>query len=269
MGARIGKIPEYLNHGLVPTPDDASFVFIYKLAGANSCYAKKSDGNYFLIGGSESVTFQDSSTIEFFEPSPGIVSARTVLTNKLSAIKQLTDSAVLYFKKTASIAPANQRYNSPEQARLDSSYIQNFDSVTDSGELAGTFNSATGIWTVPSDGFYNIGYLLGYRMRNADKHVFTSDGVNVAMAGNYWITVPGTKASFGLALMTVSGTQYLYCYSEKILDQNTNNIYLTQSQIVYLTAGQEISTVYINDTDLPGYGCVFSVYQFNAVKVSN
>ncbi len=51
---RAGKISSYLNSGLVPTPDNANFIFLYKLAGSDSLYGKKSDGTTFAIGGSGS-----------------------------------------------------------------------------------------------------------------------------------------------------------------------------------------------------------------------
>jgi hypothetical protein len=51
---RIGKLPVYSNNALVPTPDLASFDFIFRSSIDNLVYAKKSDGTVYQVGGGAS-----------------------------------------------------------------------------------------------------------------------------------------------------------------------------------------------------------------------
>jgi len=265
---RAGKILNYLNHDLVPTPDHSSLLFVYKLADSNTVYAKKSDGTYFPIG-SSLASFEDSDTIEFSTGPGGLLTANTKITSSLSVVKSLTTAGTLYCPKTSAIAPDNARYDSPEQAKINDQFFSGYSAPVETGSMVDSFDEASGQVTIPEDGLYNINFLLGYRMQNSNFHTFTSDGANVAMTGNYWVAAPGDVGSVAVALMTVSGPNNLYLYSQKIVNQEVNNIYLAASGIVRLTAGLILAAYHINDSNLPMYGCVNSVFSLNIVKISD
>lgn len=265
---RVGKNHVYESHNLVPIPDSGSFIYIYKLAASNTVYGMKSDGNYFPIG-SSSASFEDSDTIEFYTGPGGLLTASTKITSSLSVVKSLTTAGTLYCPKTSAIAPDNARYDSPEQAKINNQLFSGYSVPVETGVMIDSFDEASGQVTIPEDGLYNVNFLLGYRMQNSDFHTFTSDGANVAMTGNYWVAAPGDVGSIAVALMTVSGPNNLYLYSQKIVNQEVNNVYLAASGIVRLTAGLILAAYHINDSNLPMYGCVNSVFSLNIVKISD
>lgn len=54
--SRVGKVDQYDSHAVAPTPESATFIFIYRFTGDGLVYGKKSDGTSFPIGSGGSLT---------------------------------------------------------------------------------------------------------------------------------------------------------------------------------------------------------------------
>lgn len=95
---RAGKILSYLSHDLAPTPDDASFVFAYQLAGTDTIYAKKSDGTYYIIsGGGGGVVALPNGTVGYISVVEEVDANGKITKVKNSYLSQINNGELTAF----------------------------------------------------------------------------------------------------------------------------------------------------------------------------
>lgn len=136
------------------------------------------------------------------------------------------------------------------------------------------FDPTTGVWTVPTSGYYSIGAKMITRI-NADVNTLTNSG------GSYWMSSPAFDGgsgfvSIGIIVRAGGGASTQVVTAEKQLVTmkiSDINIECTQN-LYYFTVGDLVSVQVLNKTDLAIDGIAASpgspdcLIDFSATKIS-
>ena len=176
----------------------------------------------------------------------------------LIATKNLTNIGVTYF-------PQNINYT----IRLGLA-ASAYDAKQETGIFINSFNLATGIWTVPATGTYDVSCLI-YTQINLDANTPTDS------VGNFWMNSPTVigKVSIGLLDTNPYVTQGLITASSITVSQIDSDIILTASILNYpFVAGRKYQVYVLNRTqhDIVGLGLIGNIGNprlgFSAQKLS-
>jgi len=157
------------------------------------------------------------------------------------------------------------KYENPFQSITNGSIFQNYDTKTETGAFAGAFSLATGQVTIPSTGWYYIQSQIGWALNATSPYIFTSDNPNTS--GRYWMANASDIGSFSLTNYLIGSG--LASVDLKTITQGSSQLYLFSSVLIKLTAGNVLSVVYTNNTDLELFGQPNSNVIFRGVKISN
>ncbi len=155
------------------------------------------------------------------------------------------------------------KYENPFQSVTDGSIFAAYTAKTELGALVNSFNLTTGVFTAPSAGWYYIQCSFGYSL-NSSPYLFYSDNTNTL--GQSWM--------LGTSVGSFSVTNYLagsglLSVGLVTLTKNSSQLYVFSNVLSKLSAGQQISIVYTNNSDLEMFGQNNSSVQFKAVRLGN
>lgn len=247
--------------------------FLISSNGASLLVRVASNNNYVgqyssgLGGGITALTVTDSPTIDLtLTPILGgfNLKADVTIMDFMSAVKNMTNHNTSYCKKTNQLG-ALKKYENPFQSITDGAIFQAFDTVNENGGLVGSFNMATGTFTVPTTGFYYIQSQLGYAMNESDQYSFVSDNPNTV--GQAWVNNPTDAGSVSITNYLVGSG--LASVALKTVSQFSNSLFLYSNFVLKLNAGNQIRVVYTNNSDLEMFGQNNSNLIFRATRLSN
>jgi len=104
------------------------------------------------------------------------ITANSILNEYLLAVKSLTNSNTSYCQRTNQLEPF--KYDSPFQSLTDGTIFGNFDSKSGAGQSVANFDLPTGIFTIPSSGWYYMQMQIGYILNSGSPASFYSDNSN-------------------------------------------------------------------------------------------
>lgn len=179
------------------------------------------------------------------------------------AIKSLSAINTSYCKRTNQVG-AMAKYDNPFQSITDGCIFQAYDSKTENGGLAGSFDLVTGTFTVPISGWYYLQMQVGWSLNGASQYDFTSNNPNTA--GQFWVSGATDVGTFQLTNYLVSSG--LLSVSEVVRTQGTSSLYIYNNVLAKLTIGNQLRSVYTNNTDIEMFGGSNSNLIFRGVRIS-
>jgi len=183
--------------------------------------------------------------------------------DNFTAVKSLADTNTSYCKRTNQVG-ALLKYDNPFQSVTDGCIFQAFDSKTENGGLVGSFDLATGTFTVPITGWYYIQMQIGWSLNGASQYDFTSNNPNTA--GQFWVAGATDVGTFQITNYLVGSG--LLSVSELVRTQGTSSLYLYNNVLAKLSVGNQCRMVYTNNTDLEMFGGNNSSIIFRGVRIS-
>lgn len=180
-----------------------------------------------------------------------------------TALKNMQVTNTSYCKRTDQLG-ALQKYDNPFQSNNDGAFFDNYSSKTENGNCVGAFDVTSGLFTIPTTGWYYIQSSIGYAL-NSNPYNFQSSNANTL--NQFWTAAATDIASFSLTNFLVGSG--LLSVNIKTLTRLTSQLYLGSNVLVRLNAGAQVKVVFTNNSDLEMFGQPNSSMVFRAVKLGN
>jgi hypothetical protein len=160
----------------------------------------------------------------------------------LYAVLIMTNSSIVYL-------PINGTLTTTPRSVLNGTAITNFSSSA--GTITG-FTTSTGIWIVPTTGYYYLSANLIIRLNETDIDS------NVNSGGVSWVDpLPADQGSMAIGIIqlpNLSATSIVALSSKQHITNEISDINITTSGLISATAGDSISVKVLNKTLVDVFG---------------